>query len=785
MLGRKLRRDLGRMKGQAVAVALVVACAVAAFVGTASTYRSLADSNQRYYATHGFAHLFARLSRAPRALQDRIAELPGVAGVEARIVTEAALDIPGFPDPAQALLVSLPDGRPTTLNRLVLLAGRWPAPGAIDEVLAGETFLKVHRLQPGAAVAVVLGGTRRTLRIVGAATTPEFIYQIRPGDLFPDDAHFGVFWTSERLLAQSLRLEGAFNDVVVRLGPDAVEPDVLAALDRLLEPYGGLAAYGRDRHVSHRFITDEVRQLKALAVVAPAIFLGVAAFLLNVSLSRLIGTQRELIATLKALGYSNFAVGAHYVQLMAVIVLAGVTVGAALGVWMGASLLEVYARFYHLPLWEFRFDPAVLALALLLSLGAGLAGTLGAVRRAVRLPPAEAMRPAAPPSFRPGLLERLGLGRLLSPLGRIVLRNLSRRPLRALLTALGVAAAASIIVVGAFMDDVMDFLVDLQFRRAQLEDAMVTFTRPLDPVAVDDLRRLDGVLDAEPFRSVPAVLRAGHRSYQLAVLGLPAQPRLHRIAVRSGRLVAPPPDGLLLTAKLAELLAVRPGDTLQLELFEGTRPRRTVAVAGTVDDLLGVSAYMQLDPLDRLVGAGPARSGAFLTVDPHDTADLYRRLKHLPAVAGVTLLETARRTFEATSAEYLLFMAGILVLFAVVIACGVVYNSARVSLAERERELASLRVLGFTRREVSFVLLGELAAVVVVAVPLGALLGWAFAALTAQGMDSDLFRLPLAIEPSTYAFAGIVVVAASLVTALVVRRRIDHLDLVEVLKTKE
>ncbi|MBI5500724.1 MAG: FtsX-like permease family protein [Deltaproteobacteria bacterium] len=783
MLDRKLRRDLLRMKGQAAAIALVVACAVAAYVGSTTTYRALRSSNEVYYDRFAFADVFAELRRAPRSLASRIAEIPGVGTVETRIVADGPMDIPGFAEPATAHVVSIPPGGPR-LNRLVLLSGRMPEPGA-GEALAGDTLLKLHHLRLGDAVTVALEGTRHTLRLVGTATSPEFIFQIRPGDLLPDDAHFAVFWLPESDLAAATRLDGAFNNVALRLAPGARETDVLARLDRLLEPYGCLGAYGRDRHVSHRFISDEIRQLQGVAVFMPAVFLGVAAFLLNVAFSRLVGTQREQIAAIKALGYGNAAVGLHFLQLAGVIVLLGTLVGTLAGAWFGSAMTRMYALFYHLPLFRYELDPSAVASAVLLSLLTAFAGVAGAVRRAVRLPPAEAMRPPAPPRYHATLLERLGLGRLLGPVGRMILRSLGRRPVRALLTAVGVAAAMAVLVLGAFLDDSITWMMDLQFRRAQLEDATVTFVEPRDPAVVHELHAVPGVTAVEPFRAVPAVLRAGHRTYRIGILGLPSPAALHRISDREGNLVALPAGGLMLTDKLADLLHARPGDDLDVDILEGTRPRKTVRLAAVVPDLIGLSAYMELDSLNRLAGHGPALSGAFLSVDPAAEQALHRRLKDAPLVAGVLLQRVAVASFEATNAQYLLFFTGILVLFAAVIAVGVVYNSARVTLAERERELASLRVLGFTRGEVSAVLLGELAVLVVLALPLGCLFGLGFSALIARNLSSDLFRVPLIVESSTFAFAALVVLGASLLTALAVRRRIDRLDLVEVLKTKE
>ncbi len=784
-LDRKLLRDLRRMRGQALAIAAVVAAAVTSFVGSASTARSLDESLRRYYDLHGFADVFAGLVRAPRTLRERISEIPGVADVLTRVVLDVPAEAPHFDEPITARLLGVPAHEESQINRPILVSGRMPEPGPVGETLLSEGFAVKHGLGPEDALTVVINGRRRGLRIAGLATSPEFIYQIRPGELLPDEAHFAVMWMDAAELEASAGMPGAFNDVALRLEPGASGPDVLGRLDDLLAPYGGLGAYGRDLHVSHRFITDEIRQLRAMATMMPAIFLGVAVFLLHVVFSRLVGTQREQIATLKAFGVSRAAVAAHYAKFAAAIALAGAAAGTAGGAWFGMSMTEFYANFYHLPLFHYRLDPAVAAEAAALAVGAALLGAASAVLGAVRLAPAVAMRPEAPATFKATLVERLGLHALFSQPWLMVLRNLGRRPVRSVLTALGVSTAVAVLVVGGFFDDAMDFILDFQFRRAQREDVTVVFARERPGAAIGAVAGLPGVIEAEPFRAVQATLRSGHRTRRMSILGLPRNAAMNRPTDISGAAHAMPPDGLLLSAELAEALGVAPGTVLDVDILERNRPRLRVPVAAVVDDMLGLSAWMDIDGLDRLLGGGGLVSGAFLLVDPAAEAALHARLRGMPEVAAVTIKKAALRSFETIAAESVLFFVSVLLVFAVVIAAGVVYSAARVSLAEREWEMGTLRVLGMTRAEVSRILLGELGLLVLLAIPPGFALGRLLSWLIAAAMASDLYRVPLVIDGPTYVFAASTVVAAAVLAGLAVRRHIDRLDLVGVLKAKE
>ena len=782
-LERKLLRDLWRLKGQGLAITLLLGCGLTTFVGAKATWESLRRSQDAYYERYRFADVFASLRRAPANAARRLGALPGVAAVEARVVADVPLEVPGVDEPIGGRLIGL-SGQPS-LNRLHLRSGRLAERGQRSEAVVGEAFAAAHRLRPGSRLTAILRGRRQVLDVVGVALSPEYIFTVRPGDLLPDDRHFGVIWVDAEALAGAIDLRGAFNDLALRLEPGASAGPVIAEVDRQLEPYGGLGAFGRDRHVSHRFFTDEVRQLKATAVVVPTIFLFIAAFLLQVVLGRVVATQRESIAVLKAFGYSRWQVGAHYAELAGLVILVGAGAGVVGGHYLGAGMTALYASYYKLPVFLYALNPGDLLAAGLLAGLAALVGAAGAVRRVLRLPAATALRPEPPASFRRTWLERTGLPRLLSSTGRMVLRNVGRRPGRALLSAASISFGVALLVVGGFFDDTMSFLLDQGLRQAQRETAAVSFKRALPLETMRELGRLPGVSEVEPLRVAPARLRHGPRSYLTAVQGLSDEGRLRRLLDRHHRPVRLPAEGLVLSIKLADVLEVRPGETVVLEFLDGRRPVREVLVAALVDDLMGVSASLRLLALNRLLGEGPTANGALLAAERTSIPSLTRRLRALPGIEGVTIREAAIRSFRKVMDESVLVMAGVLLAFACVIAAGVVYNGARITLAERERELSTLRLIGLTHGEVSRVLLGELAVHLVIGVPLGLGLGVGLAAISAAGMNTDLFRVPLVIAPSTFLFAAGVILLASLLVGWGAQRRLSRLDWVSVLKTKE
>jgi putative ABC transport system permease protein len=784
-LDRKLLRDLWQMRGQSLAIASVIAAAVTMFVMYLSNFDSLQRTRAAYFDGGRFGDVFASLKRAPASLEPRIAALPGVEIVATRVVADVTLDVPGMAQPAIGRLISVPDSGRPTLNDVYVRRGRWLDPAQPDEVLASELFCEAHGFNPGDRVAAIVNGRRRWLTIVGIALSPEYVYAIRPGELFSDKRQFGIFWMSRRALAPAFDMEGGFNDVAIATVRGAGTADVIAGLDRLLEPYGGRGAYPQSLQPSAWALDNELRQLQTFGYIIPLFFFSVAAFILHVALARALALQRPQIAALKALGYSNRELAWHYSKWAVVIAASGALAGVVAGAWFGAKIIGLYNQFFRFPLLDYHLSIGVAVTSVAGSLAVAVLGAQSAVRRAVRIPPAEAMRPEAPARYRRSVVERaLGQFRL-TPGTRMVLRNLERQPVRSALSVIGIAFGVTVMFVGLAFMDVMNLLLNEQFVLAMRQDATIGFVEPRSARALSAVEHLPGVIDVEPIRTAPVRLRVGHRSRTVALTGLPPSPRLSRIVNRRGDALSLPADGLVLSAMLARILHVSPGEVMQVEFLEGRRVARGVPVAGLVDDTLGLQAYMRMDALQRLLGEGPAMTGAAVTLDPAAIDAFYAAVKALPAVGSVALTAVTLQNFRDMMAENMYLQILLDVGFAVIIAFGVVYNSARVSLSERERELASLRVLGFTRGEISRILLGELAVLTAAGLPVGAVFGYVVGTAIMTLFNNEVYRLSFVATPAAIAWSFLVVIAASIGSGALVRRRLDHLDLVAVLKARE
>jgi putative ABC transport system permease protein len=784
-LDKKLLRDLVRLRGQVVTIALVIACGIAQLVSFVTLYRSLEASRDTFYTDTRFGDVFVHVDRAPRPVLARIAEIPGVAQVDGRVTGDFRLELPGVDVPLLGRFVSL-DGAPEArLDSLFIEAGRSVTPSSGTDVVVSELFAETRGLRPGGSIVAVIDGRKVKLRIVGIATSPEYVITTNPHSGFPDASTFGVLWMDGDALANAMGLAGEVNDIVLRVGGGADIADVTAAVDRLLEPYGGSGALTRDKQPSAHALDSKIEQYRSMSRFVPVLFLGVAAFLLNLVLSRICGTQREQIATLKALGYATGTVARHYLLLALAVCTLGGVLGVALGFGEGELAVRTLLQYFNLPVLVFRFDPTAAVAGVTAGFVAGVLGALSAVRRVVRLPAAEAMQPEPPETFKATLIERLGLDRLVGVSGRMVLRDVERHPLRLALSTLSVALATSIMLVGTTMMDSLDRAIDFQFTHVEREDLALAFDRGRNAEGLRELSHVPGVAVAEASRFVPVKMSHGWRERDLAIVGVPAHAALRRLLDVHGDAIEPPRAGVALSRPLGKMLGVAAGDELDLEVLEAGRRRLRLRVAGFIDDFSGLSAYMDLDALERALGEPPTASGALLSVRRGDLDDVMRRVAKLPAVASFSEPALDRKQFQSQMSDALRAMTILLAVFAGIISVGMVFNNARIALAVRSRDLATLRILGFTRGEVATVLLGEQALQLVLGVAVGLPLGYFLGAAVLAAIPPELFRVSAVLAPGSLLQAAAVVLLSGLACALWVRREADRLDLVSVLKARD
>lgn len=784
-LDQKLLRDLWRMKGQAIAIALVIATGVMMLVMMSGVITSLEETRRAYYERNRLADIFAPVTRAPLSVIKHLSNLPGISVAEGRVTGSALINIPGLELPLRAQAVSLPDtGEPRLIN-IHLTSGRHLNHDNPDEVILLKSFARANELEPGDVISATMNGARRSFHVVGLAQSPEYLYSVAPGELISDDSRFGVLWMSQTALSAAYDMQGAFNEAVLAIGRDAKQKAIIEQIDLILDPYGGLGAYSVEDQISNRFVSEEINGLRTSNKVVPPIFLAVAAFLLNIVVSRMVQSEREQIGLIKAFGYTDLEVGLHYFKFTLAIAILGAAVGCLAGIALGRGMLDIYQTYFKFPILVFNLDPASFVTGILVSILSASAGGLFVLRRVFNLTPAVAMRPPTPVDY--SISGKIGafFNRFLDQPSRMILRRLTRQPVRMLGSLIGISCGMALSVSMISLLAGFDYTTDMSFSVINRSDATVTFTHPLSKKAIFELEQIPGILEAEPTRSVSTIFRHGTVTHRGGIEGLVLSPRLNRAMAKDLTSIEMRKEGLILSKALAAKLAIKPGEDLLVDVREGRRPTLIMPVVAISESLIGSPAYMHIDALNQALKEPNKVSAAYLRIDTNRAGDIFRTLKTSPTVAGVSLKTDARDALQKMMDTGAGSMRFVMVAIASIITFGIIYNSARIAFAERSRDLASLQVMGFTRGETSFVLLGEFGVITALALPLGAFTGYYLAFGFAAGFSTDLYQIPTQFTPSSYGIAALAVLGAATASGWLVKRDIDRIDLVAALKVRE
>ncbi len=786
-LDRKLLRDLRTLRGPVAAIALVLAAGVAAFVCTVTAYHGLRGSRDAYYARYGMPDVFAPVKKAPLAITEELGRVPGVRRARGRIVFDVTMDVAGAREPVSGRIISMPDRHRDVLADIHLVRGRWFEGDGTRQAIVGQRFAEVRELDIGDRVSVVMNDRKESLTIVGLATSPEYVYMVRGGaEILPDPANFTVLWCSRSYVESAFDFEGSVNDVLATLDRGASEQDVIDAFDERLDRYGAIGAFGKGDQLSNRVLRDDINGLRGTATVLPVVFLGVAGFILHMVMHRLTQSQRTQISVLRAFGYRTREIAVHYLEMALAIGLLGAGVGTALGLWLADGVLAMYLDFYSLPIARLPLVTSTVFTAVGVTLACTIFGAASAVRSVAKLRPAEGLRPAAPQIFHHGLLESwTALWKRLGFAGRMILRHVTRTPMRSITTIAGIALATGLMLTTFYLQQAMDVLIELQFTHVERHDLRISFHDENGLGALREVAALPGVRTAEPEGGVAVRLVNGWREERTAIIGVAAGQTMHGLLDSELRNVPVPTEGLVMSRQLAESLALRPGERVEAHVLTGERQRLTPKLTAVVDDYFGVAAYAEIDELSRWLGEETVVSGALLRVDPERRDELSRELLDLPSVASVVSRENTVRSFTDTLAQSQDIMNAVMIAFAGTIAFGVLYNAARIALAEKQRLLASLRVLGFRRREVAAVLTGENALLALLGIPPGLAIGAGLAYLIVTVNTNDMIRFPFVISARAVIQTVLCVAVFGLIANISVWRRVARLDVVSALKGGE
>lgn len=790
VLDRKLRRELIAAKGVLAAIVGIITVGILSFVSMCSLYFNLDESRRSYYVECRMADFWVNVKKIPLSELDRVATVAGVSDYRSRISFEATVDLEGVAQPLSGRVLSLPEEPAPIINNIVLRRGGYFTDRRREEVIVNDAFARARNIKPGDRLHLLLNNRRQELFVVGTAMSSEFVYLLAPGGLIPDPANYGVFYIKRRFAEEVFDFEGACNEIVGVLAPNAQQQSrlILKQLESRLEPFGVATTTPLDQQPSHWFLTSEIEGLKLNATILPTVFLAVAALVLNMLMLRMAEQQRGIVGTLKAFGYRDPEIFWHFLKFGVTVGIVGGILGAILGYVLAGGMVTLYEEFYEFPRLFNRPYPLVMLAGGGISVAFAAIGALRGVRSVVKLRPAEAMRPKAPPIGRRVLLERFqSFWQSLDFRWQMVLRAVFRNRTRTLAGLFASMIGAALLQVTFFMYDSMNQLTSFQFDKLLLSDFELALKTEKDWGAWREAKQLPGVDHVEPVLNVGCTLYHNHLQKRIAITGLVPNARLTVPRDVEGRAVPVPESGLLLTRKLADILAVAPGDAVTMIPTAGRKTPRQIKVIRVVDSYLGLAAYADFSFLNRLIGESDAITNLQLKVTsgPGLTEQFYRELKTIPSIQAVSAIRDQKHKLQHVLVEQMTISIGIVIAFAGMLFFGSILNSSLISLAERQQEIATFRVLGYTPLQVGTIFIRESLLVNLTGTLLGIPLGIFLGHLIVRLYDFELFRMPFVLTPESMAFTFLLGLTFTVTAHWPVQRTINRMNWLEALNVKE
>lgn len=789
-LSRKLWRTINSTRGQFIALVVIVTLGVMVYNGMGTAFDNLSRAQQDFYQEENFADYYFQVVKAPASIGNKIEAIAGVRKASGRIQCDVPL-IKEDNDRAVGRLTSYALPMDGEINRLRLLSGRLfttRTSGSGIEVLIDPQYAAANNIKAGDSITIIAAGKKTSLRVVGTATSPEFIiHALDASNIMPDPETFGIIMMAAEQAEQLLDMPGQVNQIVIKLDPGTDEEIVRQKAEELLKSYGSVGSYPRKDQLSHFMLQAELDGLKINSLYLPLILLLIAAGIQSLILNRLIKSQRPQIGIMKALGYDDGKIIAHYTGYALYVSLLGCLLGIALGILLASLLSQVYSQLFNLPQTIGSLSLKTMLYSVSLSLIVGAASGFLAARSVIRIQPAEAMRPEAPAAGNQIFLEEWSaLWSKLSSNWKMSLRSIFRNRSRFVVMVLGVMSAVILLIFAFFNNDAVDYILNHNFQEINRYDYMVRFTEPIKYSEITYWRQWEEVYQLEPLLELPVKTTFKDKSVDDLIIGMAADGSLKRVLNEAGEHLLIPEEGVLIGRRTAQKLGVKIGDLVNTETKLGIGPPRKaeLPVLGINDQLTGSGAYVSLATANRILGESQVISSVMFRASQENTEELEKRLKAMPNVSSVTSRDQELQSYNAMM-DTTIIIIGAMLLFSAILGLVIVYNSSIMTFYERRRELATLMVMGYSQPEVVSLLKKETwiqAAVgAILGLPAGKGLGTAYAA----SFSTDLYSLPVVIYPRSYLLAVMATILFVLMGQFLAARKIKQLDMVEVLKNRE
>lgn len=775
-------------KGQYAAILVTIILGIMIFIAMSMAAINLKTTLDAYYEENNFADFFVTINSAPESVIEKINKIDGVKSAEGRI----SGTVPFISkDETERINVKLISARPDEqINKAFLIKGTLIKNNYKDALVLSQ-FADARGIEIGDEITVQVNGRPVQLQVAGIVANPEFIYLMENLDALMSDAtKFGAVYISEELSQTLFGMKGAFNTILIDYDETLIPADdnenepviqrILDDIEKEVDGYGIQSMFHKKSQLSNSMVSQEIKQLKNMSNSLPLVFLLVAALILAMMLNRMVKKDRGVIGLFKAIGYSNKDMVIHYTKYALFAGIIGGTIGGIAGMATAGGMTQLYLQYFNIPLlkvdFNFGYVAIAVAMASVICTGAGLWGARGIIH----ITPAESMKEEHPKKGKRIFLENIPfLWKRFSFSWKLVFKNIFRSKKRTGLVIAGVIFTYGMILFTLSMPAVVDNLMNKYFTDYLKMDYSVSFKMPMDKSVVYDFKGMGKIDAIEVKADIPVELSNGNLKKIINLTAVNQDTQFYGFADNDGNSIAMPEQGLMLTENLAGILKVKPGDWVKVKSYSGGDPVYEKVVV-VFPQSLGMGAYTNFESLNRFLLGKNLITG--VNIKSGDTA-LANEILKARNIASVSSSTDIRAMYDKSLA-LIIVSIGIMLVFSGVLGFSIVYNVTSVNIGEREAEFSTLRVLGFSNKEIFRLILKENNIIMVIGILLGIPVGTAMLGYATYAFSTENYSLKMEPTSASLFYAGMTTILFILLAQVATYRRIKKLDFLQALKTR-
>jgi len=777
-LNLRLLRLIKNSKGQFIAITALVIVGLTIYTALSTAIVNMEDTLNYYYDETNFADIFVQFSKIPETALDKVNKINGVKDVEGRIVFDIQMKVDNGDEKVKSRIISIPDN--SIVNKLFIVDGNKIEAKNKDAIVI-EQFANARNIRINDTIQPYIEGRVFDLRVSGISASPEYVYLMEnEQSLLPMPDKFGVIYVSEDFARQNFGFKDSYNEVSITVKDKDHIDKIITQIEKELDQYGIKRIYSREEQLSNRMVSEEIKGVKQTSSTVPVIFLGVAAVIIAAMLSRMVRNDRMSIGVLKALGYNNMNILMHYTKFSILIGFIGSVFGLIFGTILSGNIAKLYIQFFNIPMLKFNFYYEYMIIAIVLSIVfCTFAGIWGA-RRVIKILPAESMRPEPPKQGGRAFIDRIDiLWKHLSFSWKMVLRNIFRNKKRFVFITFGIAMTFAISLIPSMMNSAMNDIFEGHYSDFQKMDYNINFSTPLNINAVNEIKHIVDTDRIEPKIEFPFELIYGNNKLVANIIGVKSNTEFYGFKNLKGQSINLPNDGIVLSEGLARFIGVEKGDKVKIKTFIPNKDDIYVEVKDIIKQSLGTNGYMEISYMGNILLDKSLITGVYI----NSSDNIKGELENIKGIASIQSLADMRSIFE----QFMGLMIGsisVMIVFAGILGFAIVYNSTIMNIAERRLEFSSLRVMGFSKKEIFKIITKENSVMTILGIILGIPLGQSMISSLESTFSTEIYTIEMNPTLSSYIITAILTIIFVIIAQLATYKKINSLDFIEALKNR-